>query len=39
MYCLVSTFTKAFDELGLLYFVPSFLESEIKVGQVVEVPI
>ena len=39
MYCLISTFNKTFDDLGLLYFVPSFLEEEIKIGQIVEVPI
>ena len=39
MYCLVSTFNKTFDELGLLYFIPSFLEKDIKIGQIIEVPI
>jgi len=39
MYCLVSTFNKSFDELGLLYFVPSFLEQELNRGQIVEIPI
>jgi hypothetical protein len=39
MYCLISTFNKTFDELGLIYFIPSFLELEIKTGQIVEIPI
>ncbi len=39
MYCLISTFSKTFDELGLIYFIPSFLDSEIKTGQIVEIPI
>ncbi len=39
MYCLVSTFSNTFDQLGLLYFIPSFLEKEIKIGQIVEIPI
>ncbi len=38
MYCLVSTFSKTFDELGLIYFIPSFLEENIKQGQIVEIP-
>jgi len=38
MYCLTSTFNKTFDELGLIYFVPSFLEAELKQGQIVEIP-
>jgi len=39
MYCLISTFNKTFDELGLIYFIPSFLETEVKEGIVVEIPI
>ena len=39
MYCLISTFNKTFDELGLIYFIPSFLESEIKEGIIVETPV
>ena len=39
MYCLVSTFNKSFDELGLLYFVPSFLQQKIKKWQIVEIAI
>ncbi len=39
MYILTSPFTKTFDTLGLLYFVPDFLESQIKLWGVVEVPI
>ena len=39
MYCLVSTFNKTFDELGLIYFIPSFLEGKIKQGKIVEIPV
>ncbi len=39
MYSIVSTFNKTFDNLGLLYFVPSFLQWEIKIWQIVEVPV
>ena len=39
MYCLISTFKRTFDELGLIYFIPSFLENEIKQGIIVEVPV
>lgn len=38
MYCIVSTFNKTFDELGLIYFIPSFLEEEVKLWMFVEVP-
>jgi len=39
MYILTSPFTKTFDTLGLLYFVPDFLVSQIKEGIIVECPI
>jgi len=39
MFCIVSTFSKTFDELGLIYFIPSFLEEQIKIWQFVEIPI
>jgi hypothetical protein len=39
MYILTSPFTKTFDTLGLLYFVPEFLVSEIKEGIIVEISI
>ena len=38
MYCLVTTFNKSFDEIWLIYFVPDFLSTEIKVGNIVEAP-
>ncbi len=39
MYILVSPFTKTFDEIGLIYFVPDFLKNKIKIWQAVEIPI
>jgi len=39
MYILTSPFTKTFDTLWLLYFVPDFLEDQIWEGAIVEVPI
>jgi len=39
MYCIISTFNKTFDEIGLIYFIPVFLEKVLSVGQIVEVPI
>jgi len=39
MYILTSPFTKTFDTLGLLYFVPDFLVSQIKQGIIIEIPI
>jgi hypothetical protein len=39
MYILTSPFTKTFDTLGLIYFVPDFLVSQIKEGIIVECPI
>jgi len=38
MYILVSPFTKTFDEIWLVYFVPSFLEKDIKIWLLVEIP-
>lgn len=38
MYCLVSPFSKSFDEIWLIYYVPDFLTSDIKIGQIVEIP-
>ena len=38
MYILTSPFSKTFDTLGLLYFVPDFLVSQIKEGIIVEIP-
>lgn len=39
MHVIVSPFSKTFDEIWLIYFVPDFLSSEIKVWQLVEIPI
>lgn len=39
MYILVSPFSKTFDEVWLMYFVPDFFQGEIKVWQIIEVPI
>jgi len=39
MYILVSPFTKTFDEVWLVYFVPDFLVSKIKIWQAVEIPV
>ncbi len=39
MYILASPFSKTFDTLGLLYFVPDFLESQIWLWMIVEAPI
>lgn len=39
MYSLVSPFSKTFDDFWLLYLVPEFLENEIKIWQIVELPI
>lgn len=38
MYCLVSPFSKSFDEIWLIYFVPDFLSWELGVWQIVEIP-
>ncbi len=39
MYILASPFTKTFDTLGLLYFVPEFFQSKISLGIIIEAPI
>jgi hypothetical protein len=39
MYCLVSPFSKTFDDIGLFYIVPNNLEKDIKIGQIVEINI
>lgn len=39
MYLLTSTFNKTFDDIGLIYFVPNFLEKEINKWQIVEIPV
>ena len=38
MYSIVSTFSKSFDDIGLIYFVPDFLKDDIKVWQLIEIP-
>ena len=38
MYCLVSPFSKSFDEIWLIYYVPDFLSWELIVGNIVEIP-
>ena len=39
MYCIASPFSKTFDDIGLIYSIPNFLEWKIKVWNIVEVPI
>lgn len=39
MYCIVSPFLKTFDDVWLTYFVPDFLRSDIKIGQIIDIPI
>lgn len=39
MYVLVSPFSKTFDDIGLTYIVPDFLVADIKVWQIIEIPI
>ncbi len=39
MYVLVSPFSKTFDDIWLTYIVPNFLMKEIKVWQIIEIPI
>ncbi len=39
MYILTSPFTKTFDTIWLLYYVPDFLEEQIKLWAIVECPI
>jgi len=38
MYCLIAPFSNSFDEVGLVYLVPAFLEAQIKKGQIIEIP-
>ncbi|MCP4523099.1 MAG: DEAD/DEAH box helicase [Candidatus Gracilibacteria bacterium] len=38
MYCLVAPFSKTFDDIGLIYFIPDFLMGDVEVGQIVEIP-
>lgn len=38
MYCIVSPFSKTFDEKGLIYFVPDYLRSEIKEWMAINIP-
>ena len=38
MYCLVTPFSKSFDEIWLIYYVPDFLSVELQVGNIVEIP-
>lgn len=39
MYVLVSPFSKTFDDIWLTYIVPDFLLDEIKIWQIIEIPI
>ena len=39
MYCIVSTYSKTFDEIGLTYFIPDFLRWKIKKWQLVQIPL
>jgi len=39
MYSIVSPFTKTFDDLGLIYKIPDFLVWDIKLWQIVEIPL
>lgn len=39
MYSIISPFSKTFDDIGLIYLVPEFLEKEIKLWQLVEIPL
>ena len=39
MYLIVSPFNKTFDDLGLIYTVPDFLRWDIKLWQIVEIPL
>lgn len=38
MYCLVTPFSKSFDEIWLIYYVPDFLTSDLKIGNIIEIP-
>jgi len=39
MYCIICPFWKTFDEVWVTYFVPDFLTGEIKIWQIVEIPL
>ena len=39
MYAIVSPFSKTFDDLGLIYELPDFLVWDIKLWQIVEIPL
>lgn len=39
MYAIVSPFSKTFDDIWLYYLLPDFLQNELKIWQVVEIPI
>jgi len=39
MFALISPFSKTFDEIWLIYEVPDFLSEDIKLWQIVEIPI
>lgn len=39
MYCIISPFSKTFDEIWIIYFIPEFLRWEIKTWQIIEIPI
>ena len=39
MYILVSPFSKTFDEIWLIYFVPDFLVWKLKIWNIIEIPI
>jgi len=39
MYAIISPFSKTFDDVWLIYSIPSFLLDNIKVGQIAEFPI
>ncbi|MDD2870994.1 MAG: DEAD/DEAH box helicase family protein [Candidatus Gracilibacteria bacterium] len=39
MYVLVSPFSKTFDDIGLTYIVPFFLQEKIHIGQIIEIPL
>jgi primosomal protein N' (replication factor Y) len=39
MYCIVSPFSKTFDDIGLTYFIPDFLNWELKIWNIVDIPI
>ena len=39
MYAIISPFSKTFDDIWLTYLVPQFLEDDIKIWHIVEIPI